>query len=331
MILAGDIGGTNTRLALFALRDGVLRPAASQVYPSGSHRGLGEIVVTFLAAHGRGVAHACFGIAGPVRDGISQATNLPWVVDSRSLARDLEIAQVWLINDLEANAFGLGALGPRDFETLNPGAAAASGNMAVISAGTGLGEAGLYWDGRQHHPFASEGGHADWAPADEVQMELLRFLMKELGHVSVERVLSGPGLQNIYRFLRDTGRGEEPAWLQREIEHEGPAAAISAAAQAGRSPLCVQALDLFVAIYGAEAGNLALKVMATGGVYVGGGIAPKIVGWMRSRGFMEAFTAKGRLRTLVEDMPVRVILNDHAALLGAARCAALRAGLIHAG
>jgi glucokinase len=198
----------------------------------------------------------------------------------------------------------------------------------VISAGTGLGEAGLIWDGRRHMPFASEGGHADFAPTNELQIELLRFLMHERGHVSVERVLSGPGLHNIYRFLRDTGRAEEPAWLARELAEGDAPAVISRAGLEGRAEICARALDVLVAVYGAEAGNLALRVMATGGVFLGGGIAPKILARLRGADFLDAFRAKGRLGDLVAAIPVRVILNDAAALLGAARCAALRADLL---
>jgi glucokinase len=232
---------------------------------------------------------------------------------------------VWLLNDLEANAYGIATLAPEDFLTLNEGAPQAEGNAAVIAAGTGLGEAGLYWDGRRHRPFASEGGHASFAPSNTLQVELLRYLLTHFTHVSWERVLSGPGLHTIYTFLRDTGRGIEPAWLSEEIHTGDPAAAISGAALEDRCALCMQALDLFVALYGAEAGNLALKVMATGGVFVGGGIAPKIIEKLKDATFMQAFTAKGRLQPLLETIPVHVILNDQTALYGAARYAALRA------
>src|SRR5919109_3524862 len=199
---------------------------------------------------------------------------------------------------------------PEDFVTLNRGAEDAAGNAAVVAAGTGLGEAGLYWDGQRHRPFAGEGGHTSFAPTDPLQMELLDFLSREFGHVSWERVLSGPGLHNIYRFLRDTGRGEEPDWLTREMQQRDPAAVISQTALAGTSALCRQALDLFVALYGAEAGNVALKIMATAGVYVGGGIAPRIVTKLAEPLFMQAFVAKGRLQSLLQDIPVRVVMND---------------------
>jgi glucokinase len=328
MILAGDIGGTNSRLALFEVEGGALREIARQVFPSRDSPSLDAIVATFCAGQGARVPYACFGVAGPVRDGRVQAVNLAWSVEGASLARQLGGAEVWLINDLEANAYGIAALSPADFSVLNAGQAGATGNQAVISAGTGLGEAGLIWDGRRHTPFASEGGHADFAPSDELQMELLRFLMREHGHVSVERVLSGPGLHNIYRFLRDTERAKEPEWLARELADNDPPAVISRTALDGRAEICGHALEVMVAIYGAEAGNVALGMMATGGVFLGGGIAPRILPRLQSQTFLDAFRAKGRLGDLVTSIPVRVILNDSAALLGAARCAALRADLL---
>jgi glucokinase len=196
-----------------------------------------------------------------VKDGRSEAVNLAWVVDARQLAHRLHIDTVELLNDLEACAYGLAMLAAEDFVLLNPGAPGASGNAAVIAAGTCLGEAGLYWDGQRHHPFACEGGHSSFAPTDFLQMELLGFLLQEFDHVSWERVRSGPGIYNIYRFLRDTGRGDEPAWLGRKMQQQDPAAVISQAALAGTSSLCGQALDLFVSLYGAEAGNVALKIM----------------------------------------------------------------------
>ena len=324
MILAGDIGGTNARLALFSYKEDKLGIEAEETFASREHPDLRTIVTTFVSAHGRTVDIACFGVAGPVRQGRTQATNLPWLVDARRLARVLRLDTVFLLNDLEACAYGVPLLTPDDCIVLNRGAADASGNTAVIAAGTGLGQAGLYWDGRQHHPFACEGGHTSFAPNDPLQVELLGYLRRELPHVSWERVVSGPGLLNIYRFLRDTGRGEEPAWLAAEMRQQDPAAVISQAALGGTSPLCEQALDLFVSLYGAEAGNTALKLMATGGVYVAGGIAPKIITKLTEPLFMQAFVAKGRLQPLVQDIPVQVIMNDKTALLGAARFATLK-------
>ncbi len=325
MILAGDIGGTKTRLAFFTVAGERLQSLGEETFLSRHYGGLEEIVRAFVSRQQLAVTHSGFGIAGPVKHGRCETTNLPWVVDARQLASQLGIASVALLNDLEANAYGVVTLEAKDFMVLNPGALDADGNAAIIAAGTGLGEAGFYWDGAQHHPFACEGGHADFAPRNELETELLRYLLTRFAHVSYERVLSGPGLYNIYQFLRDTGRGEEPAWLSEELRQQDPAATISQAALSGRCALCVQALDLFVSLYGAEAGNLALKVMATGGLYVGGGIAPKIMQKLQDATFMQAFTAKGRMQPLLEAIPVRVILNDKTALLGAAHCARLRA------
>ncbi|MGH8069821.1 MAG: glucokinase [Candidatus Entotheonellia bacterium] len=325
MILAGDIGGTNSRLAFFAGDGERLERVVEETYTSLDHANLEAMVKKFMSSHDLSVDVACFGIAGPVRNGRVEAVNLPWVIDARELAHVLRVKVVGLLNDLEAHAYGIAMLAPEDFVLLNQGTPDASGNAAVIAAGTGLGEAGLYWDGQRHRPFACEGGHTSFAPDDPLQMELLGFLRHEYGHVSWERVLSGPGLYNIYRFLRDTGRGEEPDWLTREMHQHDPSAVISQAALAGSSALCQQALDLFVSLYGAEAGNVALKIMATAGVYVGGGIAPKIIQKLTGSTFMDAFVAKGRLKPLLQEIPVRIIMNDKAALLGAARFATLQA------
>jgi glucokinase len=277
-----------------------------------------------VSAHDLRVTQACFGVADPVQHGRCEATNLAWIVDARELAPVVGLETVWIINDLEANAYGIAALGAEDFVTLNTGAADVEGNAAVIAAGTGLGEAGLYWDGTQHWPFATEGGHTCFAPVDALQVELLRYLLRRFKRVSWERVLSGPGLHNISLFLRDTGRGEEPAWLQEEMQQHDPPAVISRAALEGTAEICVQALDLFAACYGAEAGNLALKIMVRHGMFVGGGIAPKIIEKLTDATCMRTFTAKGRLSPLLEATPVRVIMNDKTALLGTARCAVLR-------
>jgi glucokinase len=321
MILAGDIGGTNTRLALLKMKDNWPRIIEEQIFASREHKGLDEIVLKFVGKQVPTIRRACFGVAGPIRDRQSKPSNLPWVVDADQLAALFGFESVTLVNDLEANALGLVALEQKDFAVLNEGTPDAKGNTAIISAGTGLGEAGLHFEGTMRRPFASEGGHADFAPRNELEIDLLRYLLTKYEHVSYERVLSGPGLLNSYRFLRDTGRGEEPVWLAAEM-HEGDASAvITRAALKGQSELCMQALDLFVSIYGAEAGNLALKVKATGGVFLGGGIAPKIIERLKGPAFMEAFTAKGRMRSFLEAVPVRVVLNEMTALLGAALCA----------
>jgi glucokinase len=321
VILAGDVGGTNARLALFEARDGQLQQITETVFPSRQHSGLDEIVAKFASqiAPEQKPEAACFGIAGPVVNGRSETSNLPWVVESEQLAEVLSLPQVRLINDLEANAWGIAALDREDLVSLNLIQGQPRGNQAVVSAGTGLGEAGLYWDGNQHHVFACEGGHTDFAPRNELEMQLLQYLVPRFGHVSYERILSGPGLVNVFSFLRDSGHGRPEPWLVEEMDASDPAAAISRAAMQGTCDLCVQALDLFISIYGAEAGNMALKVMATGGVFLGGGIAPKILSKLKGPLFMDAFRSKGRLQKVMESIPVRVITNDKTALRGAAR------------
>jgi glucokinase len=321
VILAGDIGGTNTRLALFRWEDERLKVAEEATFRSRDYGSLDEIAIKFISSRKLSIERASFGIAGPIKNGRCEATNLAWIVDSRQLAEKLAIEWVALINDLEANAYGITMLEANDFVVLNQGAPDAAGNAAIISAGTGLGEAGLFWDGKQHRPFACEGGHTDLAPRNELEMELLRYLLAKFRRVSYERAVSGPGLVNIYDFLRDTGRGQESPRLAEEMRRQNPAAVISKAAMDGTCPLSVQALDLFVSLYGAEAGNLALKIMSTGGVFVGGGIAPKILPKLTGPLFMEAFTTKGRMSPLLKAMPVRIIVNEKTALLGAARCA----------
>ena len=322
IILAGDIGGTSARLAYFEKKDGRLHPIVEEVKHSRGYGSLYAAVLEFAAAAKYDVTIACFGIAGPVHEGRVEAPNLPWIIDSRDLERELRLEKVYLINDLEANAYGLSELSEHDFEVLAPGEPGAKGNAAVISAGTGLGEAGLFWDGTTHHPFAAEGGHSDFAPANDLQAELWHYLSKKFGgHVSWERVLSGPGQYNIYEFLRASGKGKEEPWLVEEMKTGDPSAVISKHGLAGTSPLCVRAVDLFVEIYGAAAGNLALKYLATGGVYIGGGIAPKILPKLKESRFYEAFCDKGRLRSLLEKIPVRVVLNDKTALLGAGHVA----------
>ena len=277
MILAGDIGGTHTRLAFFEPVNGRFSLVSASVFPSREYSGLDEIVAKFVDTANLRPDTACFGIAGPVRNGRVEASNLPWVIESKRLASELKIKKALLINDLEANAWGIPALDDKDVVALNHVKGEPVGNQAVIAAGTGLGEAGMYWDGLQHRVFASEGGHGDFAPRNQLEVDLFNYLRTRFGHVSYERIVSGPGLVNVFSFLRDTGRGAPPQWLMDEMSRSDPAAAISRAAIDSKCPLSEQAVDLFVSIYGAEAGNLALKIMATGGVYLGGGIAPKML------------------------------------------------------
>lgn len=325
MILAGDIGGTSTRLAIASIDEGWLKIEGEFRLPSGRYPSLESLLHEAMPDGYSALRAACFGVAGPVHDRRVEATNLPWIIDALAL-EGLLGTRVELLNDLEATALGLPLVAPEDIVVINAGRPDATGNQAVIAAGTGLGEAGLFWNGHDHVPFPSEGGHADFAPRTNLEIELLEYLLARFEHVSVERVLSGPGLVNIYTFLRETGRGDEPAWLTEAFRESDPSAAISEAALSGRSDLCRAALDLFVTIYGAEAGNLALKFLATGGVFVGGGIAPKILPALVQPSFLEAYLAKGRMRPLLEGTPLRVVLNQHTALLGAARYAARLAG-----
>jgi glucokinase len=325
MILAGDIGGTNARLAYFQPQNGHLQLVSERVFPSREHKEFGEIVTRFVDESGTHPEAACFGIAGPVRNGRVETSNLPWIIEQSRLAKQIHLPATLLINDLEASAWGIGALSSADLVALNQLSGAAVGNQAVIAPGTGLGEAGLFWDGNRHHVFACEGGHTDFAPQDELQIELLRFLKARFGHVSYERILSGPGLVNGYEFLRDEQKGKESPELAAAMKQGDAAAAISRAAMAGTDPLAEQALDLWIRVYGAEAANLALKAMSTGGLFLAGGISPKILPRLQGPLFMQSFLDKGRMRPLVESMPVHVVTNDKAGLLGAARCAAMRA------
>lgn len=324
MILAGDIGGTNARLAYFQPHNGNLQMVSEKVFPSREHSEFGEIVEQFLKDSGTRPDAACFGIAGPVRNGRVETSNLPWVIEQSRLAKQIHLPATLLINDLEANAWGIGALNVHDIVTVNRGAGDSKGNQAVIAAGTGLGQAGLFWDGIHRRVFACEGGHCDFAPQGDLQIELLRYLQSRFGHVSYERVLSGPGLVNVYEFLRDTGHGQESPELAAAMKGDEAAAAISRAGLNGTDKLSEQALDIWVSVYGAEAGNLALKIMATSGIFLSGGIAPKILAKLTGPLFMNAFLNKGRLRSLMEAIPVQVVTNEKTGLLGAARCAALQ-------
>ncbi|MGB5338671.1 MAG: glucokinase [Gammaproteobacteria bacterium] len=315
-VLAGDIGGTNTRLAVFDVGGTHLETVVEQTYPSQAHAALGEIIQDFTARHSVAVTSACFGIAGPVHGDTVRTTNLPWHISAGEIAERFGITRVFLLNDLEANAWGIRALGAGDFCSLQAGAGDAEGNCAIISAGTGLGEAGLYHDGTELQPFASEGGHTDFSPGNEQEIELLRFLQQRYDHVSWERLLSGPGLVHIHEFLRHYRKSDVPAWLTDAMRDGDPAVAISTAGLAQRDAVCAEALELFAHLYGVEAGNLALKILARGGIYIGGGIAPKILDVMQGGAFINAFLDKGRMRPLLEKIPVQIILNDKTALYG---------------
>ncbi len=321
LILAGDVGGTKTHLALCRLAGGTCTPLSTRIFASNEYDGLETIVNEFFQGPER-ISAACFGVAGPVVRGKATATNLSWRITEQALKRLLSIPNVSLINDLVANAYGIAVLTSKDFIVLNRGRKM-DGNAAILSAGTGLGTAILFRDNAGLFPSPSEGGHMDFGPRNRLELELLAYLLDRFGHVSYERLLSGSGLTNIYHFLSDSGRlGKEPAWLAERMELEDPAAVITETARLRKCPLCDTALELFVSIYGAAAGNLALQVMATAGIYIGGGIAPKIISKLKQGTFMKAFRDKGRLSVIVERIPVKVIMNDRAALLGAASYAA---------
>jgi glucokinase len=335
MILAGDVGGTKIDLALCSFDRGQLVTVHEQKFHARDYPGLTQVVEAFLEqcrqTMGRpaDVLAACFGVPGPVRHGRLKLTNLPWMLDSSQLAAELKVDHVFLINDLEANGYGIDELAANQILVLSAGDPAAEGNRGLIAAGTGLGEAILVWNGHSYLPMASEGGHSDFAARTEDEIELLRYLRKILnGRVSSERVVSGLGLANVYAFCRDVKGLPEPQWLKDRMRTEDPNAVIGELGEAGTSELCVKALDIFVSAYGAEAGNLALKILATGGMYVGGGIAPKLVKKMQDGTFMKAFTDKGRLSDLLVQTPVRLILESRAALMGAAAYAEARAAEI---
>jgi len=308
-ILCGDIGGTKTRLAIFNLDD-FPRSIAEGTYPSNSYGSLEEIILEFLSDRSESIAYAAFGIAGPISGRSCKTTNLSWNIDADHIEQRAGISSAHLINDLEATAYGIAALNEGECHTLHAGSNDASGNCAVIAAGTGLGQAGMFWNGVKHIPFATEGGHSDFAPGSELEFELLSTLKQSDSNVCWEDILSGPGLVSIYRFLFERQRlPNQP--------HNFTAETIASMANDG-DPLCIEAMKIYSRLYGAEAGNLALKTMATGGVYIGGGIAPKILRWLKQPQFLEAFLNKGKMRDLMSSIPVHVILNDRAALYGPA-------------
>ena len=325
MILAGDVGGTKVHLALYDFINGSLEIKRDERFPAKEYKGLKEIVKQFLGADT--ATAACFGVPGPVRDGRLRLTNLPWTLDSRELSLSLGIQHVFLINDLEANGYGIAELSKDQIYTLSEGDASQIGNRALIAAGTGLGEGFLTWNGRIHVPYPSEGGHVDYAPRNDDEIDLLRFLKQKYnGRISFERIVSGMGMRSIYEFLRDVRGIEEPAWLAKKIAAvEDANSVITEMGLSAKSELCEKTLDMFVSAYGAEAGNLALKVLSVGGLYVGGGIAPRIIEKLKDGTFIRAFTDKGRLSQLLINMPVRIILESRAALMGAAAYAEARA------
>lgn len=320
-VLSGDIGATKTRLAVVEVSGTSLRIELEATYPSRDYEDFDNLLGTFLSGI-EAPPHSAVGIAGPVQGRVVRTTNLPWQIDADAVQERFGFSSFTALNDLEATACSLPALGEEDLLALQPGMPDTFGNAAVIAAGTGLGEAGLYWDGHVHRAFATEGGHASFSPSGEMDIALLCHLRQRYGHVSWERVVSGMGLLNLHEFLRLHRRSAVPQWLSEQMSAGDAAAAISRAALSGRDEICVETLNWFVRLYGAEAGNLALKVMSRGGLYLGGGIAPKILPLLQQDAFLDAFLDKGRMRPLLEAMPVKVILNDRAALYGPALRAA---------
>jgi glucokinase len=321
LLLAGDIGGTKTKLAVFSPEDGARTPLAEATFPSGQYPSLEAIAQEFLGRVDVSIDRASFGVAGPVVDGRAQITNLPWLMDEVQLGKALKLPSVRLLNDLEAIAYSIPSLEAADLHALNEGQPVAHSALAVIAPGTGLGEAFLTWDGRKYRVHPSEGGHADFAPIDELQRGLLAYLQGRSDHVSVERVCSGLGLPNIYAYLKDSGYAPEPPWLAEQLATAAdptPLIVNAALERPSECELCAATLDTFVSILGAEAGNLTLKVIATGGVYLGGGIPPRILPVLDGGRFMQAFVRKGRFADMLRKGPVHIILHPEVALLGAA-------------
>ncbi len=321
MLLAGDIGGTKTNLAVFSSETGWRKPFAEATYANIDYPDLESIVREFLAQHDFTIDRASFGVAGPVVNGHASITNLPWMMDEQQLQEALHIPSVRLLNDLDAIAHSVLHLDSQDLYVLNKGQAIPGGAIAIIAPGTGLGEAFLTWDDSRYKAHTSEGGHADFAPTNTFQVELLRYLMVRFPHVSFERLCSGKGLPNIYDYLKDSGYAKEPQWLAEQLaatRDRSPVIVNNALDKDNACALCVATLNTFVSILAAEASNLALKVLATGGVYIGGGIPPRILSYLQNNRFMQVFTHKGRLTPMLTQIPVHVILNPKTALLGAA-------------
>lgn len=330
-LLAGDIGATNSRISLYeaSFLNGSnvskldqLKLLIHKTYPSQERASLLEILQDFTRSLPKPPDFGCFGIPGPVKGETSVTTNLPWQVHAGDIARGIGLKKVWLLNDLEAIAHGLLKLDDRDLQVINPTPLPGEGgNVAVIAPGSGLGEAGIYWDGESYHPFGSEGGHCNFAPANADQIEILQYLLKKYARVSWERLLSGPGIVHIYSFLRDTGKEEEPSWLHEKLQKMDPAKVITDEALHGRAPICKRTVEIFFDLLACEAANLALKIMSTGGVYIAGGIVPRLIPLLDRQRFQENFIRQGRLSKVLETIPVRLVMNGDVGIIGAAHYA----------
>ena len=321
MLLAGDIGGTKTSLAIFAAKDALEAPLFKGTLPSAHYPSLAALVQDFLSQVTVPIERAVFGVAGPVMDGKAKITNLPWLMEEEGLQQELRIPIVHLLNDLVAMANAVPLLEPSDLLTLNVGKHTPNGTLAVVAPGTGLGEAFLTWDGTRYNTYPSEGGHADFAPTNAFEIGLLAYMLEHMGHVSYEHVCSGIGIPNIYDYLKQTVVFEEPSWLTEQlakVQDRTPTIVNAALSQSQPAELCVATLNTFVSILGAEAGNMALKVLATGGLYLGGGMPARILPFLQGQEFLRSFKNKGRFSELLASIPVHVILNSQAALIGAA-------------
>ncbi len=322
LVLAADVGGTKTELALFKIKEGKLLPIKNQRYATTDHQSFVEAIRNFHDDQTSKIDCACLGVAGTVEGDLVQGVNFAWEIDAKKLESDLTIKTVSLINDLQANAYGLSALGNSDFEMITMGEKI-EGDAVVISPGTGLGEAGMFWDGKYYHPYATEGGHCNFAPTDELDVELWKFLKKKFDHVSWERLVSGQGIINMYQFLRSYHSETEPDWLTEQLKTDYSAKVISAAAIEKKDPVCIETIKLFFKYLAIESSQLALKAKATGGIYIGGGIVPKNLSLIDKQEFYKNFTNAGRMEHLLKNIPIKIVLNDKTALIGAAYYAAM--------
>lgn len=323
IILAGDVGGTKSNLAIFRLRDGELCPVKEEMFRTKEYNSFVELLQDFTGDDFPDIQSMCIGIAGPVTKGKAQGTNFPWGIDQNEIRKKINLEPVYLINDLKAGALGLGVLDESSFLEIKEGSDV-SGNSAIIAPGTGLGEAGLFWSGSEFYPFSSEGGHCDFGPRNDLDLELWRFLHNKFGQVSWERILSGAGIHNIYQFLIDSKKETEPTWLKKKLEEEDPAAVISTLAREGNHETSSETIQLFLRYLAVESAQLALKNKATGGVFIGGGIVPKIIDSIDKETFYKNFVASDKMEDLLKLIPVKAVLNDKTALYGAAVYAAMK-------
>jgi len=318
-VLAGDVGGTKTNLAIFQATKNAVKVILEKKYHSAKYKSCIDIIEQFIKEEKLAKPdRICLGVAGPVVNGKVEITNLDWFLDIKEVIQRIRVTEVSLINDLEATAYGLAALTPKDLITIHKGNDKNKGNIAIIAPGTGLGEAGLYWDGNFYHPFPTEGGHTDFCPRTDLDFALHHFLQKKYGIVSWEKVVAGPGIHDIYLFLRTKKKTKEPSWLAAAFKKEDPSSVISHAGLHNKDKVCVEAMQLFVRFLARESSNLVLKMKATGGLFLGGGIPPKIAPLLKKKFFFENYLNCDRMQNLVKDVPIKIIANDKTALLGAA-------------